>query len=344
MRNNWIASGNVYALKEVSQQTAELPVAIYRMAEDPRTMEISLLQTQQCFEFPYKVYGIEEAFINRVIKTYQNTRGNLGILLNGLRGTGKTVTCRMICNALNLPVLIVPESYENIPAFLNVIQQDVIVLFDEYEKIYRDYRDKGVLSVMDGALNSDYRRVFLLTTNRLDINENLLQRPGRIRYIKTYGDLSLQNIIEIVDDMLVHKALRRDAIEFIANLECITVDIVKSVVEEMNIHAEPPSVFGDVFNIKPNGGKFDVYEIQQGAPPKLAYSQVTCRPAHITREHINFDFYIDNKVVGEILSVLAENQFTVMLESKGPDDPRTLKTFKLEQQRALHREFFQYTF
>lgn len=347
MKNNWITSGNFYALKEVSQQLNALPVAIYRMNEDQMTKEIYLTQVQERFDFSYKVYGIERPLINRIVKTYQHTSGNLGILLNGTKGTGKTVTGRILCNELKMPVIIIPESFGKIPSFLNEIQQEVIVFVDEYEKIYQDYDGKGLLTVMDGVMNSDYRRVFLLTTNRLTVNDNLLQRPGRIRYVKTFGDLPLQSIIEVVDDVLIHPAHREEAIEYIASLECITIDIVKSVVEEINIHNESPFVFADVFNTKQNGDKYNVYEIAYGQEPKILYREVQCTPSPVTQDHKQWDFYINRKEVGEIAQVHSDSTFTIAMIGDDDDAPREskeLKTLRLEQIKSLHREFWQYAF
>lgn len=289
MNNNWITSGNCFALKEVSQQLAKLPTAIYRVCQAPLTREIYLTQVQNQFDFDYKIYGIEAPLINRIVVTYKNTSSNLGVLLNGTKGTGKTVTARILCNRLQLPVLIVPESFENLPAFLHEIQQEVIVFVDEYEKIYRDYDDRGLLTVMDGVMNSEHRRVFLLTTNQLRVNDNLLQRPGRIRYVKTFKDLPLETIIEIVDDLLIHANHRKETIEYIASLETITVDIVKSVVEEVNIHNEPPANFANVFNIKQNGNKYNVYETTYSGEPKLVFGEAICEPSPVTNHHEECD-------------------------------------------------------
>lgn len=60
------------------------------------------------------------------------------------------------------------------------IDFDCIFFFDEYEKEFKNSSD--VLSFMDGTYNSIYRKVFLLTTNELNVDPNLLGRPSRIRY------------------------------------------------------------------------------------------------------------------------------------------------------------------
>ena len=80
----WAKSGNVFQLINASEQVEKLKPGIYDLQSDPWGMPI-LVQIADKFEFPYKVYGIEERFINIVKKTYQNTTGNLGILLNGIQ-------------------------------------------------------------------------------------------------------------------------------------------------------------------------------------------------------------------------------------------------------------------
>lgn len=344
MKNKWTTAGDNFYLREVSQQLTSLPVAVYRVNENPLTDELSLIKVQDTFEFAYKVYGTEERFISRVVKTYNSTISNLGILLNGVKGTGKTVTARQICNALKLPVIVVPSAFKNMSAFVQEIQQDVVILIDEFEKIYSDYDSQELLAVMDGIMNSQYRRVFLLTTNKLSINDNLLERPGRIRYVKTFKDLALDTIIEVVDDILVRKDLRQEVIEYISSLESITIDIVKSIVQEVNIHNEPPSVFADVFNTKQNGNKYDVYEISYGKEPTLVYSEGLCKPSPVTEKHLYRDFEVNSLGIGEIVKVHADNTFTVSVYDGEEDAKKVLKTFQLVQVKTLHREFWTHAF
>lgn len=83
----WLIVGNTYMQSVKGVYTPTLPVALYNMCYDDRK-GFFLEKTDDKFEFPYKIYGVEEKLINRVIKTFNNTNRNLGILLNGLKGTG----------------------------------------------------------------------------------------------------------------------------------------------------------------------------------------------------------------------------------------------------------------
>ena len=104
----------------------------------------------------------------------------------------KTVTAKELCNYLQLPVILVQSMGGNTNSKLieylsTAINFNCIFFFDEYEKEFEDSSD--VLSFMDGTYNSIYRRVFLLTTNELKVDSNLLGRPSRIRYKKSFDNL-----------------------------------------------------------------------------------------------------------------------------------------------------------
>jgi len=90
-----------------------------------------LTRVFDAFTFDYKVYGLETAFVNRVVKTYENTKGNLGVLLNGVRGTGKTVSSKIIANSLKQPVIIVDNPFNATVDFLSAIPQDITIFLDQ---------------------------------------------------------------------------------------------------------------------------------------------------------------------------------------------------------------------
>lgn len=349
MKKNWVQSGNDFFLQEVSQNKELLPGGIYKINEHPVTKDLFLTQVQDKFSFPYKVYGVEAEFVNRMKKTYENTNGNLGILMNGVKGTGKTVTAQQVCNILNLPVLIVHEPYNNLSSFINELQQDVIVFFDEYEKMYNNY-DSSILTVMDGVLNNEHRKVFLLTTNSLYLNDNLLQRPGRLRYIKTFSDLTLDVIMEVVDDKLKHKAFRKECIEFISRLETITIDIVKAVIEEVNIHNEAPEKFKDIFNIKAITNRVNVWVQDKvaGSLTRLEKENCTISPVKFTEDTIEEEFYIGGREIGTIKQVLSEDQIIVELYDRTDGDDEALEaqvqTYRIERLDTKHSSFTKYPF
>lgn len=331
-------NGNFFRRSE-SEKHETLPVGIYEVVNIPFEGTACRLIANE-FSFNHKIYGFEEEFINRVKKTYEKTDKNLGILLNGIKCTGKTVTAKMICNLLKLPVMIINDKEDKeskIDKFINSIKQDVVIFVDEYEKIYE--MNANLLTIMDGVQNSAYKRVFILTTNSLRINDNMIDRPSRIRYIKTYDNLSQTIVKEMLEDILENKSLLEATFEFISNLELITVDIVKSIIEEINIYNESPIAFKNFFNCKKISDKFDVYEIKENTTdPVLLLKSTKISPRYFVSENIvGESFYVNGDYIGEIVELVDRNIIKVEIktEMKDPENPK---------KRIEHTEYKTYTF
>lgn len=236
-QNIWIQDGNTFIKGSATTKAHPegLPKGIYEVKESMTGYYLNRLGDS--FVFNYKLYGINNKFIDHFIKTYNNTTGNLGVLFNGIKGTGKTVTAEELCNRIGLPVIIVKSCKEvdDMLKFLATqINFDCIFFFDEYEKEFRE--SSSVLSFMDGVHNSQYRKIFLLTTNELEINNNLLGRPSRIRYVRSFGNLPEETTLELLNDILIDKDAIEPVLDLIRQMQIVTVDLVKALAQEVNIH------------------------------------------------------------------------------------------------------------
>lgn len=316
----WTENQDTFYLRNKSKQIEKLEKGIYTLEVDPFGA-FYLERIEDTFKFDYKLYGLETALIERVKRTYDQTNRNLGILLNGVKGTGKTVTAKIMCNTLELPVIIVSHPYQGCNMFLNDIPQDIVIFIDEYEKVFDKHSDdeKGadMLTIMDGALNAPDRRTFILTTNNLHINENLIQRPGRIRYLKTFSDLHPSVVDEIVNDRLKYPEFKKDLVKFISELELITVDIVNSIIDEVNMHQESPVAFKDIFNVKKIQGKHNIYLLDEDGQKTLFKKDVSVYPRKFDGEHLaGYRFEVDNKQIGIITKVLSSSIIQVSLEDR----------------------------
>lgn len=235
----WIKNGSTFTRAEGEVSALpKLPKAIYTINFNPMA-GWSIEHFADKFEFGYKIYGLQEEFIKYIINTWENTTGNLGILLNGIRGTGKTVTAKILCNTIpDLPVILVKNmgNYnQDMIEYIGAFNFDCILLIDEFEKEFSK-EDSTILQLMDGVYTSGHRKLCLLTTNTLSVNENLLDRPTRVRYVKKFGNIDLKSATEYLEDNLNDKSLINEIISYTDTLKISTIDILKMIVEEINIH------------------------------------------------------------------------------------------------------------
>lgn len=257
----FLKRGAIYSQTEGNFQVSPmLDDGIYQIQQNPLSGELFLVRIADEFHFGFKLYGIDETLVKHVLDTYnkQPVKKNLGVLLNGAKGTGKTVTAKVMANKLGLPVILCENPYPGLSRFLAGINHDCIFFFDEFEKNFRmtrgddeDCAGEDLLSIMDGVYNADHCHIFLLTTNTLRVNDNLISRPSRIRYLKSFGDVIDRKILEeFVDDNLIYKEFKTEIMDFVDSLSMATIDIVKSIVEEVNIHHCSVETFKNFFNVK----------------------------------------------------------------------------------------------
>ena len=234
---HWLKTNNIFKKVNGDFSTIDsLPLGVYNVGLSLEGWYLEKYAEE--FTFDYKIYGLETEFCEHVIKTFENTNGNLGIMLTGTKGTGKTVTAKLLANSFKLPIIIVKDMGANNQGMIEYFSSfnfDSILFFDEFEKNFSE-KDSTILQIMDGVYNIGYRKIFLLTTNQMTVNENLVGRPSRIRYVKKFGNLDLKTVKEYLDDNLKVKEAYQDLLNYIDTLSISTIDILKNIVNEVNIH------------------------------------------------------------------------------------------------------------
>jgi DNA-directed RNA polymerase subunit F len=257
----WSHNKANYRQYSKADDTEHLPVGIYELKYD--SMGALYLEKQKTqYEFTYKLYG-DDSFPHRVVTVFNAGTANLGVILSGLKGTGKTVQAKQICNLAKLPVILVTQDYnegKDLADYLTSINQDVVVMCDEYEKVFK--RGNGLLSVMDGAQASNYKRLFVLTMNSLNVADALLDRPSRVHYLKKFRNLNEDVIREIMADLLKYQEFSDEIVDYLKSLNIVTIDIVKTVIQEVNLFQESPRHFKDILNISVarSGQRWNIYD------------------------------------------------------------------------------------
>jgi len=243
-----------------------LPAGNYLLKFSMKDME-HYLEESDSFEIPSKVYGNPDKLAKRYVNTFNKTGGNLGVLLTGVKGTGKSLLAKMVCVEADLPVIMISEAFvtNELKSFLNNIKQEVIILIDEFEKIYRDTKQQETfLSLLDGVFEG--QKLYIFTSNATtSVSTYLLNRPSRIHYLKQYDGLEKDLVEDIIDDLLENLEHKKELTRLLDITGLVTIDMLMAIISEMNMYNETPKDVISLLNIKPETAtyKVEVYEIER---------------------------------------------------------------------------------
>ncbi len=239
----WAREGTTFHYRSRADVAEIIPGGIYQFV---MTMQGWFIEKKaEEFEFPFKVYHASDGIMDRIVKFWETNSGNLGVLMNGLRGAGKTMTAQLLANRLikdhNLPVLVVSSPIP-LGLLFDTIRQDMMVIFDEFEKSHDEKHQQALLSTIDGMSRNTHKRLIVYTTNTPDINENFKDRPSRIHYQFEFNRVSDEVIEGLIDDSLPIELmhLKENILSFLSTRKICTIDIVKAVIAEVKTFCEPP--------------------------------------------------------------------------------------------------------
>lgn len=245
-KQKWINDGGIlYPIPGYASLLTSPGNGIFRIYEQPQTKRLGLEKIDDTFRFDFKIYDLDcEDIMSKIIKTwtsdlFRESNKNLGVIFNGIKGTGKTIAAKQLCNRIGLPVIVISKPVDGMLEFIQSLHFESIILIDEAEKTFREEQE-ALLKMIDGVYN-DMRKLYILTTNKLSIDENLLGRPGRIRYIKEFSNLSAKAVNDVIDDNLNDISLKDDVLKVVDSLEISTIDILKAIIDECNIMGSVPS-------------------------------------------------------------------------------------------------------
>lgn len=231
------------------------------------------LEDLEDFKYPSKIYDVSDNLRSMIKVAFDSKSRNLGVLLTGNKGQGKSLTAKLICKDINLPTIIINKqipNYVDFVAFLNSIKQDYILFVDEFEKLFKttndketDYKTQEVfLSFMDGVLTNESKILFLLTTNE-SVNTYFINRPSRIKFLQEYEELSEELFHMITDDLLVNKSFKQDLEESVSLLN-MNIDLLISILEDVNLFNKPFSEFATMYNYKNEMYRYELYYVDNG--------------------------------------------------------------------------------
>lgn len=247
-RNEFInLNGHIVPKPEGIDCTLEAGV-VYSLMYDRAAGDLYIEQSKD-FEFPKTYYQTptDKKFAKRVLDTYKKTtKLTTGVLLSGLKGSGKTLMSKWIAKESNLPIIVVDASVssDEVEGFFSKISTDVCVIFDEIDKYWTT---RYLLGFLDGVKPSCKKLVLCTCNNEDDINEYLNDRCSRIRYKKTFTSLNKETIVGIINDVINDKAKALAAAEYcMSTMNVVSYDNVIIFAEELKNNSKDS--FDDVMS------------------------------------------------------------------------------------------------
>lgn len=262
-----IQNGQNFVLGNFGGLPEKLPLGTYTLLfnKDIGQYYLHLIDD---IKIPNKIYGDIIPFAKRVCTKYYSKDRNLGVLLVGTKGTGKTITARTIANFLSIPVIIIPQGYDD-TAFISFLTDpalgNCVILIDEFEKLYNGENadSNKILSLLDGPYNTHH--IFVFTANEFyRINSMMKNRPSRIHFLKEFTGLDEDTVKDIGNDLLDNKEWIPELIDISQKMTECTFDTIMSICADSNLYKESPKTVVKYMNVLIESSQFELFEEEDG--------------------------------------------------------------------------------
>jgi hypothetical protein len=230
--------------------TNEIPLGTYKVCFS--SMTGFYLEDADDFKITEQPYGKHPLKIPKVLQLFKTLDRSAGIILSGKKGMGKSMFARLLSVAfaeeMEMPTIIIADAFPGIVNFLDSIKQEVMLLFDEYEKVFdsgEGHRtdnnnrvpqesQEQMLSLFDGL--SQIKRMYVITVNEIrKVNQYMLNRPGRFHYHFQFNYPSVEEVEMYLNDKLLPE--RYDQIPLVkrfSNRFELNYDSLRAIAFELN--------------------------------------------------------------------------------------------------------------
>lgn len=324
MSTSFLKSNKKIYVENMAEGTRvkQIPAKIYSI-EFSREEGFYLLNIQDKYALPDKLYGDYLEGVKRVIHTHYSKKGNTGILLTGIKGAGKSVFIKTVCNAmldLDVPVIQINKAYQGEDLF-NFVESlgNCVLLFDEFGKIYSSHSrpdlptQNSLLSLFDGLSNS--KRLHLFTENNPEfISPYLINRPGRIHYHFKYNRLSLKVIEELCRDSGLPEETITEMLNLSNRLKVLSFDVVKCLIDEWKLYGGSIQDHIDILNVSllnnPDEKEVEVISFKTGDDKDIPKQSIIAKLSH-GRIYVDIKNEADQRFYDSNEDVLLEDAYLI---------------------------------
>lgn len=260
-----INTGNIYRIYDNSMKTYDsLPARAYTVCFDKQTG--FYLEGYSDIEIKEKTYGVHESKVTKVLNAFKQFNRNLGVILSGDKGIGKSLFSKMLAKSAieqGIPLLVVNTYYPGIADYLDSIEQEVMILFDEFDKTFVS-KEQGpspqaeMLTLFDGIAQG--KKLFVVTCNNLrGLNDYLVNRPGRFHYHFAFNYPTDAEITEYLQDKLQEQYYKEitKVISFAHKIN-LNYDCLRAIAFELNCGDPFEEVIKDLNILRVENDRYDL--------------------------------------------------------------------------------------
>lgn len=294
-----VNTGNTYRIYNNSLKTFDqLPAQTYTVCFHPQ--QGFWLEKFSDLEVNEKIYGVHMTKVEKVFNSFKSFSRNLGIILSGDKGIGKSLFAKLLCIKSienNYPLIIVNNYIPGIADFLNEIEQEVVVLFDEFDKTFYAGRDNNsakdpqteMLTLFDGI--SMGKKLFVITCNDLrSLNDYLVNRPGRFHYHFRFEYPQAEEIREYLQDKLEEQYWDEinEVISFSKKIN-LNYDCLRSIAFELALGSKFKDAISDLNIVNIAREVYDLY-LYLSDGTKVVQKNICLNMFDDDEVHIDFDY------------------------------------------------------
>lgn len=201
---------------------------------------------------PEKVYSTkaDDIFKKRIINYFNKAKykNTTGVMLAGVKGTGKTVMMKLLAKESGLPIIVVNPDYPEgkLIKFFKSFTTPVCVLFDEVEK---NFKTEYMLDFLDGVEKTAQKLVIMTCNDLSRVSQYMQDRCSRIRYLRRYSpDENAAFLPMLADDFGIKN--KKEVVKFCKeNIKLLSMDNIVSFMSEVKMLEDEDISLQEIINI-----------------------------------------------------------------------------------------------
>jgi hypothetical protein len=275
----------------------KLPAATYKVEFDPMS-GFSLVKIDNFETVEEKIYGNHEEKIAKVLTSYERFNRSMGVILSGDKGMGKSLFVQLLAKQAvdkGMPVIMVTKAYKGIADFIERIDQECLVIFDEFEKIFTINGENGesqnaLLGLFDGT--SQKKRMYAITVNKLyQVSEFIVSRTGRFHYHLRFDYPTPDEIVVYLRDKLEEEYYQQiNHVTAFASRIKLNYDSLRAIAFELNQGYSFGSAIADLNILTLDDQRYNVSVTFSNGKTSTVRNQ----NMNLFEDAVQVDGYIDN--------------------------------------------------